>query len=247
MLDDARAPGPEWEAPGAEPPLRERARAAAPGLPGPGADIAELRRFLRERFPGAGTRPAERIPTGLAAVDDAVGGLPLRGVSELICGAPSAGGQVLLLRLLERLRRRLRYAVLVDGSDSFDPATTPPTLLEHLLWARCTNARQALRAADLLLRDENFPLVLLDLRWNEPAQFRRIPATAWFRLQRLCTHSGAGLAVFTSRPTVPSARLKIELSRSLPLDAVDEPAELHGVHIEARVQKAQAAYDEGVG
>ena len=51
------------------------------------------------------------------------------------------------------------------------------TVLSRLLWVRCRGAAEAMKAADLILRDGNLPLVLLDLAGNPPAQFWDIPAT----------------------------------------------------------------------
>ena len=47
------------------------------------------------------------------------------------------------------------------------------------------NALDAVKAVDLLLRDGNFPLVVLDLVLNDSAELRKIPQTNWYRLQRL--------------------------------------------------------------
>ncbi len=70
----------------------------------------------------------------------------------------------MLLHLLEEARKERRFAALVDGANAFDPQTAPPALIEHLLWVRCRSVEQALRAADVLLRDENLGMVIVDLR-----------------------------------------------------------------------------------
>jgi hypothetical protein len=61
----------------------------------------------------------------------------------------------------------------------------PNSILRQLLWMRCTKALEAVKAADLLLRDGNFPLVIVDLILNSPEELRKIPQTTWYRLQRL--------------------------------------------------------------
>ncbi len=54
-----------------------------------------------------------------------------------------------------------------------------------------------MKAADILLRDRNLPLVALDLKLNPPAQLRKISATAWHRLQRLAQQGGSVLVALT--------------------------------------------------
>jgi len=113
--------------------------------------------------------------------------------------------------LLEAARRERRFAALVDGANAFDPQTAPPALLEHLLWARCASVEQALRAADVLLRDENLGMVLVDLRDCEPGALRRTRSTVWYRLQRLAGRWEGALVVFTPRPMIPSAQIRVAL------------------------------------
>ena len=52
---------------------------------------------------------------------------------------------------------------MIDGRDTFDPQSQPPGACDSLLWIRCRAAKDAVRAADLLLRDGNLPLLLIDL------------------------------------------------------------------------------------
>ncbi len=225
----------EWTA---ESSAERKQAAASLALPGPNADIATLKKFLAERFPGATSHEADVLPCGASSIDETLGGgVPLQAVTEVVCTGPSCGGQVMLLGLLAALGQRRRFGALVDGKDSFDPCTASPDVLNQLLWVRCQKAKQALQAADILLRDENFPLVLLDLRWNDAREFRRIPATTWYRLQRLSMHSGTGLVVFSKRLLAPSARVRIELSRPLTLDGLETPlADLLG-QLQATVSK----------
>ena len=77
------------------------------------------------------------------------------------------------------------FLALIDGSDSFDPESLGNECLRHLLWIRCRQGLEAIKVTDLLLRDGNFPLVIVDLVLNAPAELRKIPQTTWYRLQRL--------------------------------------------------------------
>ena len=174
--------------------------------------LAELRGLLAERFPESPRRTEEFIPTGFAPVDEAAGGgLPRAAVTEIVASAPSCGGQYAVRAMLETARRTHQYLALVDGSDSFDPQSEQEELLPHLFWVRCRQTRQALQAADLIVRDGNIELVLLDLRGNRLAEIRREPPGISFRLQRMVKKSGGILAVLTSRPIVISAAVRVKV------------------------------------
>ncbi len=121
----------------------------------------------------------------------------------------------MLLHLLEAARRKRCFAALVDGANAFDPQTAPPALLEHLLWVRCGSVEQALRAADVLLRDENLGMALVDLRDCDGRALRRTRSTVWYRLQRLVGRWEGALAVFTPRPMIPSAQIRVAVAGRL--------------------------------
>lgn len=188
--------------------------------------VAALRRLLTERFPSA-VRPTGRLlPTGLPAIDDVAGGLPLGAITEIVAGAPSCGSQLLLGQLLATTRRTRIRVALVDGSDSFDPASHPEDDLAHLVWVRCEGLAPALAAADLLTRDANLGLVVLDLRHAPAAGLRRTPSTQWYRLQRAVEPSDLALVVVTPSVAVPSAQLRLLLSVPLPADAGEQDRRL---------------------
>lgn len=121
----------------------------------------------------------------------------------------------MLLHLLEAARRERGFAALVDGANAFDPQTAPPALLEHLLWVRCVSVEQALRAADVLLRDENLGMVLVDLRDCDGWALKRTRSTVWYRLQRLAGRWEGVLAVLTPRPMIPSAQIRVAFAGRL--------------------------------
>ena len=54
-----------------------------------------------------------------------------------------------------------------------------------LLWIRCHNAAQALKATDLILRDGNLSLIILDFKQNTDKELRKIPGPTWYRFQRI--------------------------------------------------------------
>lgn len=206
--------------------------------------LAQLRHLLAERFP-SGPRPTGRLlPTGIAALDEATGGLPLGAITEIVCTAPSCGSLLLLGRLLEATRANRSRAALIDSADSFDPGSFESDLLAHLLWVRCADPAAALHAADLLARDANLALVVLDLRLAAESALRRIPATHWYRLQRAVEPADLALLVTSPRACVPSAQVRFELSSSHSVAALDQargelatrlPASLQRQRIQALV------------
>jgi len=86
--------------------------------------------------------------------------------------------------------------------------------LQHLLWVRCGKASEAIKAADLLLRDGNFPLVIVDLVLNAPEELRKIPQTNWYRLQRLVEVVPTACLVLTRYEMVSSAQVNLLLENS---------------------------------
>jgi len=187
--------------------------------------LAGLRRKLAERFPTAPRIAGRLLRTGLPALDDATGGLPLGAVTEIVCAAPSCGSQLLLEQLLAATRAMRTRVALVDASDSFDPSSFPVDLLAHLVWVRCT-AATAFAAADLLTRDANLGLVVLDLRRSTEHELRRTPSTFWYRLQRAVEPTDLALVVITPRSSVPSAQVRFILNTSHPAAAfgIERPA-----------------------
>jgi hypothetical protein len=177
--------------------------------------IIQLRQILAERFPQTFAASAASLPTGVPAIDEIVGGgLPKNSITELSSPNPSAGSALLLYALLQNAQRTGYFLALVDGNDSFDPQPLGNACLAHLLWVRCRKAFEAVQAADLLLRDGNFPLVVLDLVLNASEELRKIPQTSWYRLQRLVEAAPAACLVLTRTSLISSAQLKLSLNNA---------------------------------
>jgi hypothetical protein len=192
-------------------------------VPAPASNLPALRRLLSERFPQAARAPAGALLTGIPRVDEAAGGLPRHAVTELVCSAPSCGGQLFVGQLLTATRANRLRAALIDSTDSFDPTSCPPDDLPHLIWIRCDQTGQALQVADLLARDANLGLVVLDLRHAPEPELRRIPNRQWYLLQRAVESTDLALVIVTRRALVSSAQLRLELNR--PQDAAALEAE----------------------
>jgi len=192
-------------------------------MSGPPSTLQSLRQLLAARFPPAARTRAGGLPTGVPGVDDALGGgLPAGLLTELVSAAPSSGGQLVFAQILAAARAQRRRVALVDGADAFEPAGWDDDGLRHLVWVRCRQLALALPAAEIFVRDGNFGLVALDLRGAGAAERRRVPAAAWYRLQRAAEQGEAAVLVQTTEPTVPAVLHRLILEKSLPLSAQTE-------------------------
>lgn len=184
--------------------------------------LTALRHLLAERFPAAPRLANRAVATGIPSLDDATDGLPLGAITEIVCATPSCGGYLLLGQLLTTTRAARTRVALIDSTDCFDPASFPADLFAHLVWVRCaTTTAAALQAADLLTRDANLGLVVLDLRRAPEPDLRRIPSTHWYRLQRAVESTDLALVVVTPRACVPSAQVRFTLNHVQPMAALD--------------------------
>jgi hypothetical protein len=199
--------------------------------------IIDLRKLLAERFPHAPAVATRPLITGLSFLDQTIGGgLPKGAITELISPRVSAGSASLIHALLETAQRDCYFLALIDGRDSFDPQPLGNACLRHLLWVRCTKALEAIKAADLLLRDGNFPLVIVDLVLNPPEELRKIPQTTWYRLQRLVEPAPTACLVLTRQGMVSSAQLKIVLENLWTLETFEQEDAISRLQI--RVQRS---------
>jgi hypothetical protein len=190
----------------------------------------------------AAVRPASRLEvrprpemlsTGIPEVDALTGGLP-RGCLTEICGPASSGKTSLLLATLAAATRRGESCVLIDASDSFDPASGAAAGMDFskLLWIRCgggesvsseiktfyhrghrgiqsikngeQNLEQVLKTTDLILQSGGFGLVALDLAGIPENFSRRIPLASWFRFQRVIEPAKTALVVVSGSPRTQS-------------------------------------------
>ena len=178
--------------------------------------IIELRQFLAERLPRArlGVAPERMVPatlpTGIESIDQGLGGgLPQGAFTELVAPGEGSGSAQFIHALLRHTASGGHFLTLVDGADSLDIDALEPEALAHLLWVRCRNTAEALQTTDLLLRDRNIALVVLDLKLNAAHELRRIPSTLWYRLSRLMEQHGGTVLVITPQPLVAGAAARI--------------------------------------
>jgi len=186
------------------------------------SSLIDLRQLLAERFPQTFAPATDRLRTGLPAIDLTIGGLPKNAVTELSSPNLSAGSALLIHAFLQRAHRDGFFVALIDGNDSFDPHTTANAALRNLLWVRCPKTADAVQAADLLLRDGNFPLVILDLVLNASEELRKIRQTHWYRLQRLVEATPTAFLVLTRQSMIGSAQLKLSLENDWHLPDLEQ-------------------------
>ena len=196
--------------------------------------------MLAERFPQESFSSGDRFVTGLRVFDEVLGGGLTKGaVTELSSAPAEAGSASLIAALLQRACRDRSFLALIDGRDSFDPQSVGPAALRHLLWLRCRKASEAMQAADLLLRDGNFPLVILDLVFNPLAELRKIPSSHWYRLQRLVEPAPTAFLALTPRSMISSAQWKLALENRWTLPQLDWAEEDLQAQLKFRLQRAQ--------
>ena len=194
--------------------------------------------MLRERFPAAhvGRADVAAWVVGVSVLDD----LALsRGQVVEVVSAPGSGA-LLVHEVLRAGAAAGRLTGLVDGRDSFSPRDATPEALPALVWFRCREATQALRVADLLVRDGNLPLVLLDLQFNPARELQRIPRASWSRLSLLAEKSGTLLLTFTPQPLVAGAARRVTLQRPVSPDLLHMARRDLALHLqpaEARGEK----------
>ncbi|MBA3960520.1 MAG: hypothetical protein H0X40_01275 [Chthoniobacterales bacterium] len=207
----------------------------------PARKIVDLRKLLAERFPQETLPAGSCLTTGVRQLDEVLtGGLTKGAITEVSSVPPQAGSATLVAALLEQACRERYFIALIDGRDSFDPESIgDDAILRHLLWVRCGKASEALQAADLLLRDGNFPLVILDLVLNPALELRRIPASNWYRLQRLVEPAPTAFLVLTPQSMIASAQWKLCLTNRWMLPQLDWAAGDLPACLTMQVQRGQ--------
>ena len=166
-------------------------------------ELLRVRRLQAEAPPLRGQdRRLSPLPTGVAVVDDLLGGgLPRGQVSE-VHGPPSAGRTGLVLALASRVTRAGTLGGWVDPCDRFDPGPAAEAGLElaRLLWLRGRagsprTLAEAASATGTLLGSGLFDLVVLDLAGIPPREIQRLPGATWIRLQRMIESTPTALVL----------------------------------------------------
>jgi hypothetical protein len=192
--------------------------------------LVQLRQQLAEKFPGLRTKAEElrqpdrhTWPTGIKQIDRLLeNGLHQSAITEIVADKKSSGSALFIAALLRKASSEKQILALVDGQDSFDPTRFENPMLSRLLWVRCKTAEQALKATDLILRDRNVPLLVLDLQLNPATQLRKVPSSTWYRLQRIVEATSTIFVVITPQAMVGCAQSRLNLQSRLTLEALQE-------------------------
>ncbi len=130
----------------------------------------------------------DAAPTGIAQIDDALGGGLARGHLSEIVGSRSSGRTSVICRILAAAAERGEAVALIDTCDRFDPACAEAAGvdLSTLLWVRDTgDAARALKAMNLVLQAGGFGIVAFDLADVHAMAVRQFPYTTWMRIARV--------------------------------------------------------------
>ncbi len=165
-----------------------------------------------------GECPGFRAPTGIAALDTALGGGLRRGQVSEIAGPRSAGRTHVLCASLAAATGRGELVALVDACDRFDPASAAAAGVDlgALLWIRESgDVGRSLKAMNLVLQAGGFGVVALDLSDVPSRNVRQVPYTTWIRLARVIEGSQtAALVVGSERITRSPGGVTIALEGS---------------------------------
>ena len=194
---------------------------------------SQVETSLAGRIPAPFARRSVQVETAsfnIAEIDALTGGLPQGALTE-ICGPFSSGRATLLLSALASRTAHAHVCALVDGRDSFDPdsAQAAGVKLDRLLWVRCRNIDQCLRATDLLLQGGGFGLIAIDLSVLPPKPVRYVPLNVWFRFRRAVENTSTILLLLDQESNAGSCaslvlRLGFEPSRWSGFEAQQAPS-----------------------
>jgi len=205
------------------------------------------------------TRKHDRIPCGVAQLDNLIDGGIVRGRINEIIAERGAGKTSLAAAFAANVTRR-EAAAWIDTSDNFDPASIAAAgvNLTRLLWVSSKGAKKAqagmsaplagepsvrvsrfpvvtasLKAAEWILGSGGFGLVILDLGDNTS----QLSQSAALRLARAAERSGSGvLIIAASRICGTFAVLSLTLRRERACFShlwLDAPALFDGLLFEA--------------
>ncbi len=190
----------------------------------------------------------ETVPSGIPAIDSLAGGLPRGSLTE-ICGPPGSGRTSILFSALASRTSQPEACALIDAHDAFDPhsAEGAGVNLKNLLWVRCHDVDQSLRAADLLLQGGGFGLIVLDLSDIPPQTVRYVPLNAWFRFRKTVEDTPTILLLLeqeSNAKTCASLVLGLGMDSSHWTSTFEFPSDTHaclldGFHVRAEILRSK--------
>lgn len=188
----------------------------------PKPSIEALRRELKEKFP----RAHHPLPPGTTTGDASQSFDPSCLTPGSLTEVLGPGLPLFLPSLLESATTPSPFPeiALIDSTSAFDPASYHASACSRLLWARCHHPLEMLKAADLLVRDGNLPLILVDASGLTHQSLRSIPSSSWWRLRHtLLQHPSSCLVIMSPLPILPCAHRRLTLQAHLSLDDFSLP------------------------
>jgi len=190
--------------------------------------LAELRALIEQKFPDAiplARRTVRPAATGIAELDRALpgGGFPLGKLS--LCEPHGGSTSILRAACLATITNGDR-AAWIDGSLTITGAFWD----DGPLLVRPRGDKQAIAAADLLLRSGGFRIVVL--------AGTELTSADCVRLVRAAHEGGGAFVALTERATMAALRLIVRIAPDAYRwhhDPFGEPAEAHDVRLEAEV------------
>jgi len=186
-------------------------------------ELLRARRLQAEAPPLRGEDRRRRpLPTGVAAIDAALGGGLPRGLVSEAYGPASSGRTGLALALLARTTQQGGLAAWVDPADQLDPAAASAAGvdLRRLLWLRGRRddteaAPCAVAAVATLVGSGLFDVIVLDVAGVPTPALRRLPGPTWLRLGRAAEEGVAALLVLAREhlASLRGASLALEAAR----------------------------------
>ncbi|PWU10396.1 MAG: hypothetical protein C5B47_02165 [Verrucomicrobia bacterium] len=174
--------------------------------------------ILRAQIGETSCTPALGLEIGVPAIDKQGGGLLYGAIHEIV--GSFASGSLLLEALLKHAHIAGSFLALIDAADSFDPTQWAPALLSRMLWIRCHSVREAIVSTDLLLRDENFSIVILDMQAINSVS---VPRSTWYRFARIAETSKIIFVVLSLRPIAVGVKLRLIEESRWSFQSLQEP------------------------
>lgn len=186
--------------------------------------VVALRRLLDERYPAAHPRESRLIPTGVAGVDQLLhGGLVTGTLTEFVSAVPTGGSQLSIGSLMLSTRLAGQRIALVDAAASFDLNGLDDDAVAHLTWVRCATLGECWRATDLVARDPNYAVIVIDVRGFPERELLRTKDSIWVRLQRAAEHAETAIVIQSATPLVPNAAMRLTFAQPLNSHALTQP------------------------
>ena len=112
---------------------------------------------------------------------------------------------------------------------------------------RCASLTETWRAADLVVRDPNYTVVVIDVRGFPVRELLRTKDTVWMRLQRAAESAETAVAVQTETAIVPNAARRVVFAQPLDGFTLTQPRTEVIASLAPDLQRARVRAHGGTG